>query len=91
MSPLGMPVILWLWAGGAFVVAVLWARDCWRGWRGRTSDAAARGITTGGSAQARAASSISSASADRWRPSPAQRKGGDAVEVLRRTYGRAHP
>ena len=93
MSPLGVPVIVWLWADGAVVVAVLAAGDWWRGWRGRTSGAAARGTSADGSEQGRAASSLATTMdrAERWQLSPAQREGGDAVEVLRSIYGRAHP
>ena len=89
MSPLGVPVIMWLWAGGALLAALLWIWDRWQGRNGSVGNALPRG-EIGVGVRGSAAPSVPPGPADRadrWQPSPAQRKGGDAVEVLRRAYG----
>ena len=92
MSLFGVPMIGWVWAGGALVLGVLWARDRWRGRGGRTGDAADTAVL---GAAVSTSFTVSAAAGPRvgvqLARAPAQREGGDAVEVLRRMYGRERP
>ena len=92
MSLFGVPMIGWVWAGGALVLGVLWARDRWRGRGGRTGDAADTAVL---GAAVSTSFTVSAAAGPRVGASlpcaPAPREGGDAVEVLRRKYGRDRP
>ena len=93
MSPFGVPMIGWVWAGGALATGGVWVRDRWRSRSGRAGEARVACARHGDPASARPASLLPS-QADRQqlrRIRPAPREGGDAVEVLCRMYGRDRP
>ena len=92
MSPFGVPMIGWVWAGRTLVVGGLWAREHWQGQARRTGDAADTAVLgAAGSGSVMASAAPRPIVRSGLPRSPARRETGDAMEVLRRMYGRKRP
>lgn len=85
MSPLGLPMIGWLWAWGTLAIGAIWARGRWRTRCVRSPDVVAFGTTAVAELLTEAPSvhPIPTGQA-KLRPPPAQRGSSDAVEMPRR-------